>query len=510
MENDQSSVFVLQLLLLLQTTLFFHAISINDVSSSILSRVTNFVLRRSTTPCTFEKSGESIPTLEFDWPNGQGTQKFFDGRGSSIRWRHQKGVVYQIWAGFKPEIVLTRPEHLRSFFNDSDKHRKAPNENSGWLIGEILGSCLGLVSGSRWASMRIPWEHPFSLPAAKSYVSLMTSSAREFIQDLESKAGNTPDTFQIQVTESLKTYPFFVVASILFGELSETQKATLLNLAPLRERLWQEGIKGGLNRTVLAKVFRTRGSRMPAEFKRRWRAFIKNAYEESITHKKNGAIEKLLTHAKHGEYLTIEECMQTVDETLYANLDVTTSAVAWSHVLIAQNQAIQDEVRTEVRLHRQLSETEWEDYINRSDTILAFSVLEASLLRPILAFSNPESAPADKLVGDIVVPRNTDVIVDSHAINVAHPFWINGTEFNPHRFEGLQPRQYRYHLFRFGFGPRKCLGQHVADRMIRALLAEVLSKYCLSVSESSESQDHQIQDESWVSLPDVLINCVRQ
>ncbi|KAI8302914.1 N-methyltransferase [Colletotrichum sp. SAR11_59] len=181
---------------------------------------------------------------------------------------------------------------------------------------------------------------------------------------------------------------------------------------------------------------------MLAEFKRRWRAFIENAYEESITHKKNGAIEKLLTHAKHGEYLTIEECMQTVDETLYANLDVTTSAVAWSHVLIAQNQAIQDEVRTEVRLHRQLSETEWEDYINRSDTLLAFSVLEASRLRPILAFSNPESAPADKLVGDIVVPRNTDVIVDSHAINVAHPFWINGTEFNPHRFEGLQPRQH--------------------------------------------------------------------
>ena len=79
--------------------------------------------------------------------------------------------------------------------------------------------------------------------------------------------------------------------------------------------------------------------------------------------------------------------MQTLDETLYANLDVTTSAVTWSHVLLAQHQAFQDELRTEVRDHMQLPKEEWEKYINRSDTLLAYSVLEASRLRPILGNS---------------------------------------------------------------------------------------------------------------------------
>ncbi|CAM1502582.1 Fc.00g073580.m01.CDS01 [Cosmosporella sp. VM-42] len=532
MENVETNILVLFLLLLLQSGLLFYAVSVDNASASILSSFANFILQRSAGQCTYRKGGQPVPALNFEWPNGQGTQKFFEGRASSIRWRQEKGFVYQIWAGFKPEIVLTQPEHLRDFFHDSDKHQKAPNNNSGWLIGQVLGSCLGLVSGSRWVNMRIPWEHPFSLPSAKSYVSRMSSSARNFVQNLESQAGDSSTTHEIQATQSLKTYPFFLVASILFGELSGAQREALLNLAPLREELWKEGIHGGQNRTLLAKYFGTRGYRLLAEFKTRWREFIENAYEESIAHGKNGAIEKLLKQAKEGKYLTVEEvghqslslrpsckryvtnsgifkCMQTLDETLYANLDVTTSAVTWSHVLLAQHQAFQDELRTEVRDHMQLPKEEWEKYINRSDTLLAYSVLEASRLRPILAFSNPESAPTDKLVGDVFIPGHTDVIVDTHSINVAHPFWTNGTEYNPHRFEKLQPRQYRYHFWRFGFGPRKCLGQHVADRMVRALLAEMLSRYRLSVSESLGNQDFQLQDQSWVLLPDIMIKCSR-
>ncbi|UKZ72378.1 hypothetical protein TrVFT333_000007 [Trichoderma virens FT-333] len=510
MERDGSNVMVL-LLLLLPSALLFYLVCVDNASGSLLSRFGNFILQRSARPCTFQKGGRPVPVLNFEWPNGQGTQKFFEGRASSIRWRKEKGYIYQIWAGFKPEIVLTSPDNLRDFFHDSDKHRKAPNNNSGWLIGEVLGSCLGLVSGSRWVNMRIPWEHPFSLPQAKS-----GSSA----------------TFEIQATQALKMFPFFLVASILFGKLSAAQKETLTKLAPLREELWREGIHGGQNRTLLAKYFRTRGARLLEEFKTRWRDFIENAYEESIAKGKNGHIEQLLKEARDGKNLTVEEvshqplslwfgkryvtdsgyfkCMQTVDESLYANLDVTTSAVTWSHVLLAQHPAIQDEVRAEVREHMQLPTEEWEKYINRSDTLLAYSVLEASRLRPILAFSNPESAPTDKVVGDVVIPRNTDVIVDTHAINVAHPFWVNGTEYNPHRFEGMQPRQYRYHFFRFGFGPRKCLGQHIADRMVRALLAEMLSRYRLSIKESvDKDKDFQLQDQSWVLLPEVMMTCDR-
>ncbi|RDW70941.1 hypothetical protein BP6252_07504 [Coleophoma cylindrospora] len=343
---------------------------------------------------------------------------------------------------------------------------------------------------------------------AKSYTVLATSHAQKFVKEIASNIEASKSSIEFDVVHTLKMYPFFVVADIIFGDLSSSQRQELRDLAPWREDLFREGIKGGTNRTGLAKWLRTDAYRMLVTYKMKWRQFIEDAYKQSVAHGKHGAIEQLWREAQKGVYLNFEECMQTLDEALYANLDVTTSAVSWCHILLAQHREFQAELREEILRHRLLPVEEWAEYINRSDTLLAFSVLESSRLRPILTFSNPESALEDKLVGKIIIPRNVDVIIDTFAINVDNPFWVNGTKFDPHRFEDLQPRQYRYHFWRFGFGPRQCLGKHVADRMIRALVAELLSTFDISLVPVSPENDFALQHESWVGLPEVAIKCV--
>lgn len=79
--------------------------------------------------------------------------------------------------------------------------------------------------------------------------------------------------------------------------------------------------------------------------------------------------------------------MQTLDESLYANLDVTTHAVAWNVILLAQHPAVQDEVLAEVRGVKTRgggAEEEYVRYLNSDDTLLAACVVEAARLRPIL------------------------------------------------------------------------------------------------------------------------------
>jgi hypothetical protein len=77
--------------------------------------------------------------------------------------------------------------------------------------------------------------------------------------------------------------------------------------------------------------------------------------------------------------------LQTLDESLYANLDVTTHALSWNVLLLAENIEAQRELRQEVlsALENEASES-YERYIDRDDTFLAACVLESARLRPIL------------------------------------------------------------------------------------------------------------------------------
>ncbi|KAI9875214.1 MAG: hypothetical protein M1830_008757, partial [Pleopsidium flavum] len=110
--------------------------------------------------------------------------------------------------------------------------------------------------------------------------------SREFIDDLPLRAPNFRQNHTITPADDLKLFPFFVVANIFFGNLSCEQKDSLCELAPLREELFKEVIKGGINRTALSKYLPTPGNRLLSAFQKRWRNFTQNAYEEA---KRKGA-----------------------------------------------------------------------------------------------------------------------------------------------------------------------------------------------------------------------------
>ncbi|CEJ82321.1 hypothetical protein VHEMI02392 [[Torrubiella] hemipterigena] len=488
--------------------LSYLAIIVKKASTDYTSFFMNLLLQSLKPSCSTRGANaltKPVPSLDYKWPNGQGTEKFFEGTIASRRWMEENGPVYQIWSGIKPEVVLTKPEHLRDFYRDSDKHIKAVNNNSGWLVGELLGSCLGLVSQERWQRVRTHWSHLFTPTLAQSYTPVAINHAREYVDRLlQSQPNNVDTVIQFDVVDGLKLYPFITVAEILFGLLSEKQEKTLIGLVPEREELFRLGIKGGINRTRLAPLLQTKAYRMLCKYQASWRAFVVDAYESSRALDKNAMVEELWGKVVNDNGMSEQECLQTLDEVLFANLDVTTSAVSWTHVLIAQHPGIQQDVRQEIAQHRD----QWDEYINNPNTLLAGCVLEASRLHPILPFSNPEAATVDKIVGGVAIPRGVDVIVDTHAINVDNPYWVDGTSYNPRRFSNMQSQQYRYHFWRFGFGPRQCLGKYLSDRLVRALLGELLGRCEISLHESNkDNSSFGLQDESWVGLPQVRICC---
>ncbi|KAF7175502.1 hypothetical protein CNMCM7691_008603 [Aspergillus felis] len=457
---------------------------------------------------------QPMPRARYTWPNGQGTEKFFNGRSAAKKWRQQWGPIYQIWSGWSPEIVLTTPTHAVQFFRNSHRHTKAVNNDSGWLFGEVLGVCVGLLSGHDWKRVRQQVEDGFSRPAATRYTADLVTLAREYVQSTlltsSEQSLETKGIIHVEPAKTLQFYPFLAVAQILFGRLSPTQRSQLTTLAPLREELFKEVIRGGINRLSIAPWFRSRGVRLLNEFQTQWAQFVEDAYHAAV--ERNQSPRPLvigLWESYQAGTISKRECLQTLDESLYANLDVTTHALSWNVLSLAENTEAQTELRQEVlsALQNESSES-YERYIDREDTFLAACVLESARLRPILPFSNPESSPEDLYVDGYLIPANTNVIVDAQAINIDNPFWVNGNQYNPRRFFTLNRADVRHNMWRFGFGPRQCLGKHIGERMLKAIVAEIIRQYVVSISADSASEKNLMQEDSWVGLPATRIQCV--
>lgn len=202
-----------------------------------------------------------------------------------------------------------------------------------------------------------------------------------------------------------------------------------------------------------------------------------------------------------------------MDEVLFANLDVTTGAISWLMVNMAGNR------ETQSRLHTEMSSVlgdggpsdseAFGEYVNATGTFLAACVAESSRVRPVAAFSVPQAPPTDRVVGGYRIPGGTSVMVDAYALNIRNPFWgADAASFRPERWETLRASETRYQMWRFGFGPRACMGKHIAEKMLRVVLTLLVWDYELGLTGRGQGGGSIDTDPvSWITHPDVIIEC---
>lgn len=143
-----------------------------------------------------------------------------------------------------------------------------------------------MLSGSDWKRVRQHVEEPFSRPSAARYTAGFVALAQDYLQttalvsaDLSLK---TQGVICIEPAKALQFYPFLAVAQILFGTIDPDQRKKLLALAPLREELFKEVIRGGINRLPIASYLQSPGARLLGLFQADWEIFVKSAYEAAV------------------------------------------------------------------------------------------------------------------------------------------------------------------------------------------------------------------------------------
>ncbi|KAI0418127.1 cytochrome P450 [Xylaria grammica] len=473
---------------------------LQQVFNIILSRFIHLVLV-SVNPVRHAEDASSLPTCVYEFPNGQGGQaKFFHGRQNSEAWEKQHGSIYRLWSGASPEVVITRADHVQVVFKDSSTHTKAINNNSGWFMGEILGQCVGLISGEQWKRVHAVVEVPFRHSTANRYVSAIQKRTKDCLQEL----WDTKELSRgvLRPADDLRLLPFLITADIIYGPLT-----------PRRESLFQWVLGGGLPRfAVSAYLPWTKANCDLAAFEQQWRTFNEKAHKSAI---ERGILEAPIVgffQARADGKLSEREMLHTLDEMLFANLDVTIGAVGWNVVFLAADRTIRE------RLLAEIEPSDARDgYILSSTTLLAACVNESARLRPLAAFSVPQSIPTPRVVGGYMFPAGTNFIIDSYALNVRNPYWgKDGDCYRPDRFLERQKggsTESRYNYWRFGFGPRQCMGKYVADLVVRELLVQLVKGYELGLmpKESTEGSDEWERNPAvWIDHPSLQIRCVKK
>ncbi|KAF2490807.1 cytochrome P450 monooxygenase [Lophium mytilinum] len=459
------------------------------------------------------EDGSKLPSCSYEWPNGQGdAAKFLNGQKNSEIWESRYGAIYRLWSGMTPEIVLTKPEHVRAVFKDSDKHLKAVNNNSGYMLGQLLGQCVGLVSQGQWKRVRAVMGKPFHRSMAATYTPVVKKRTDSFFQEL----WETRDLSRglLDPAEDLKLLPFLVVAEVVYGQLAYDIEQELRSLAPQREALMRHVVQGGLARFQWAKHLPTEANCELAAFQTRWLAFNELAHGRAIEQKLQSPIIDFFAARDRGEISTLE-LLNTLDEMLYANLDVTIGGVSWNVVFLAAYPDFQARLRQEIKERRETADemgVEFEKaYLLDTSSLLAACVNESARLRPLAAFSVPQAIPTSRDIGGYNFPAGTNFVIDSYALNIRNSFWGEDRDkFRPERFMSDERTQARYHYWRFGFGPRKCLGQYVADILIRNVLLHLVDSYDLKMIKSEAMEDWERNKQVWINHPNMQLSCERR
>jgi cytochrome P450 len=401
--------------------------------------------------------------------------------------------------------VLTNSEDVRRVFYDSDQHIKATNNNSGWLMGQLLGNCVGLINGLAWQHVRELTAVPFSHKHVVSSLSLVDQMTRKHLAQLQ--VDGRLKQGRLDPIEDLRFLPFWVVAQILYGELSAELTMELQVIIVIREAIWGRMLQGGATRYAWSRYLPTRINRDLSVFKEKWASFNSKVYLNCQSMDKTPPVVGMYSAVEKGT-ICLDQLLQTLDEMLFANLDVTMGGLSWNLLFLADNPTIQGELREEIRVTSKTHDpASREGYIRSSSTLLAFCILESARLRPLAAYSVPQSAPTARTVAGYTVPAGTNFVVDAYKLSMSSPYWgSDSASYHPTRFAGKSVLEMRYHYWRFGFGPRQCMGKYIADAIIRMVLLHLVEHFELAFDKDTRWERNAV---NWITHPKTTITCRR-
>lgn len=153
----------------------------------------------------------------------------------------------------------------------------------GWFLGELLGQCMGLLSGKDWKRVRQIFNPPFTHTAAVTQIDTIERTASKYVEglpllaeknavDISEKNDDKP--FKLPVLKAFTKFPYFLTAAAIYGPMTETEERDLWDVTEKRLALNPYMFGGGPYRseTVAGWFDRNAVTRL-RDYNREWREY---------------------------------------------------------------------------------------------------------------------------------------------------------------------------------------------------------------------------------------------
>ena len=431
-------------------------------------------------------------------------KKITQGPEISEKNKNQYGSIYSHRDGFRYEVVLTTPSQLKQYYSLHTKdHKKLDSFGAGQYLVALLGECLGFQNGELWTRMRKLFNLFFTHTLAAKTLPAMIAFIDGWILEHDSQ-----NEFSVDAFDFVATVPFTCIAKYLYGneQCSGRVLTELKNLVPLHSELMTHAFTTFWGRFKIYQYFPFQRMKDLKFFQDSFKS-LSLAMVELARDAENLTVASELYKLVESRDLTLDNWIQSLDEILFANIDVTATIMSWSLVEMGRNKHEQARLRLEVLENLQLVD----EYCKRTDTVLHRVLLEILRLHPLLWYGFPEQSSSAMVIDGHKIEANTPIVVDQYQLNYKSPLWNPadkstdyGATFDSDRFLGLNNRDILMSSVTFGSGPRRCLGKNFAEVLIKTEIAKVLSTF-----EVALEGELKVAADTFVVRPDAQIKLTR-
>ncbi|KAF5470304.1 hypothetical protein F2P56_010825 [Juglans regia] len=399
------------------------------------------------------------------------------------QWRKQYGDLFVFSLGTSPKIFINEPGILREITTCTSLDFGKPSAQQK-EFGPLLGQGIISSNGATWARQSKILAPEFYMEKVKGMINLIIESTTPLLNSWKSRIETEGGVADIHIDDYLRSFSGDVISRACFGSNYAQGEKIFLKLRDLIGAVSTSSMSTGIPGL---RYLPTRSNRERWRLQKEIHSLILEVVKErqkASNHEKD-FLHMVLEGAKNSdlsqeatESFIVDNC-----KNIYlAGYETTAISATWCLMLLASNQEWQDRVRAEV-LDICPCGTPDADMLRKMKQ-LTMVIHESLRLYPPVPMLSRE-ALKDMKLGDINIPKGVDIWTVLSISQTDPEIWgPDALKFNPARFaNGIKGACSHPHLYMpFGFGPRVCVGQHLAMVELKILIALLLSNFSFSLS----------------------------
>ncbi len=375
-------------------------------------------------------------------------------------------------------VVINDPDGVRHVMTTNADNYRRPFLVQR-TIRPLIGDGLFLAKGADWRRQRRLLAPQFTPSSISLILPHFQAAGLDLLRTIEGSA-------QVNLSQAFQDTALEAVLRALFSMPQNEARAKLSALA-------RRYIDGPGRPTLFDSIARSETAfgfvnSARIRFQRTWFAAIDQVVRDrqEASAPGGGARDLLdlllaIRDTDSGEALPMAEVRDQCSTMLLAGSETTARLMFWSSYLLAQVPEEQARVRAEIANFPADQVTSLDDL--RNWPRLRNVLLEAMRLYPPVPHTVRDAIGPDHICGE-PVKANGRVWMSAWVMHRHRRFWEHPTAFMPDRFDGVSAPWVQMPAYvPFGVGPRICLGLTFALAEAQIILAQLLSRYGLSLVE---------------------------